>query len=265
VSFVLPKDIRSGIGKARITLYAANEQTDAAGADTSRWIGGTTIASNDDREGPAIRLFLNDTSFKDGGLTHETPLLIALLADSSGISTSGNGIGHDITVVLDNNERDVLVLNDFYTAELDRYTRGSIRYRLPELKEGEHQLRFKAWDVANNSSQKILRFWVKKQDKFTLGPVMNFPNPFINSTTFSIEHNRPGSPLVLQLDIYDVMGRPVRQLRSTLGTAGTRNVQVQWDGNGPTGAKVPKGIYIYHLKLTSGSSSAQVSGRILRN
>ena len=265
VRFLLPRDIRAGTGKARITMYASNGQTDASGADTSRWIGGNVIAPIDDREGPSIRLFLNDTLFREDGVTHETPLLIALLADSSGINASGNGIGHDLTAVLDDNERDILVLNDFYTAEQDRFTAGSIRYRLPELKEGEHRIRLKAWDLVNNSSEKTLRFWVRKQEKFTLGRVMNFPNPFTEGTTFSIEHNQPGRSLQLELDIFDVMGRPVRQIRTNIGSSGTRNIQVPWDGSGANGAKLPKGIYIYHLKLSSGPSSVKTSGRLLRN
>jgi len=265
VRFMLPKDIRAGIGKARITMYAANGNSDAAGADTSRWIGGNSVAPNDDREGPNIRLFLNDTSFREDGITNETPLLIALLADSSGINTSGNGIGHDITAVLDNNEREVLVLNDFYTAEKDRFTAGSIRFRLPALQEGEHRIRLKAWDLVNNSSEKTLRFWVQKQEKFTLGRVMNFPNPFTEGTTFSIEHNQPGQSLQLELAIFDVMGRQVRQIRTNIGSSGTRNIQVQWDGTGSNGAKLPKGIYIYHLKLNAGNAVLQTSGRLIRN
>jgi len=265
VRFMLPKDIRAGVGKARITMYASNGNSDAAGADTSRWIGGNSPVTSSDTEGPNIRLFLNDTNFRESGMTHENPLLIGLLADSSGINTSGNGIGHDITAVIDDNEREMLVLNNFYTAEQDRFTAGYIRFQLPELKEGEHKIRLKAWDLVNNSSEKTLRFWVRRQEKFSIGRVMNFPNPFTVGTTFSIEHNQPGKPLQLELDIYDVMGRPVRQIRTSLATAGTRNIQVVWDGSGISGTKLPKGIYIYHLKLNSGTQVAQASGRILRN
>jgi hypothetical protein len=159
----------------------------------------------------------------------------------------------------------VLVLNDFYTAEKDRFTAGSIRFRLPALQEGEHRIRLKAWDLVNNSSEKTLRFWVRKQEKFTLGRVMNFPNPFTEGTTFSIEHNQPGRSLQLELAIFDVMGRPVRQIRTNIGSSGTRNIQVQWDGTGSNGAKLPKGIYIYHLKLNAGNAVLQTSGRLIRN
>jgi flagellar hook assembly protein FlgD len=94
---------------------------------------------------------------------------------------------------------------------------------------------------------------------------MNFPNPFTEGTTFSIEHNQPGRSLQLELAIFDVMGRPVRQIRTNIGSSGTRNIQVQWDGTGSNGAKLPKGIYIYHLKLNAGNAVLQTSGRLIRN
>ena len=47
-------------------------------------------------------------------ITDENPILLANIFDMSGINTVGNGIGHDITAVLDGNTADPYVLNDFY-------------------------------------------------------------------------------------------------------------------------------------------------------
>jgi flagellar hook assembly protein FlgD len=79
----------------------------------------------------------------------------------------------------------------------------------------------------------------------------------------NLQRRRPN--LRLELDIFDVMGRPVRQIRTNIGSSGTRNIQVQWDGTGANGAKLPKGIYIYHLKLNAGNNVLQTSGRLIRN
>ena len=75
--------------------------------------------------------------------------------DQSGINTVGNGIGHDITAVLDGNTANPYILNDFYEAEKDDFTRGKIRFPLYDLEEGEHSLTLKVWDVFNLS--KILK------------------------------------------------------------------------------------------------------------
>jgi flagellar hook assembly protein FlgD len=109
-----------------------------------------------------------------------------------------------------------------------------------------------------------LDFWVKKQEKLVLGRVMNFPNPFSSGTTFSVEHNRPGVPMRLEVTIYDILGRLVRQIQQPVSGSGSRNIQVQWSGEGASGAKLAKGIYIYHLKLISEPESASASGQMIR-
>jgi hypothetical protein len=264
INFVVPKDISYALGKARFSMYATGENADAGGVDTSISIGGILPVAGKDEEGPAIRLFLNDTAFREGGLSNESPLLIALLEDSSGINASGNGIGHDITAWLDENTQNALVLNEYYQADIDSYRKGRLSFRLPNLAEGRHQITLKAWDLANNSSVKTLEFWVKKQEKLVLGRVMNFPNPFSSGTTFSVEHNRPGVPMRLEIAIYDMLGRLVRQIQQPVSGSGSRNIQVQWSGEGASGAKLAKGIYIYHLKLISEPESASASGQMIR-
>jgi hypothetical protein len=264
INFVVPKDISYALGKARFSMYATGENADAGGVDTSISIGGILPVAGKDEEGPAIRLFLNDTAFREGGLSNESPLLIALLEDSSGINASGNGIGHDITAWLDENTQNAWVLNEYYQADIDSYRKGRLAFRLPDLAEGRHQITLKAWDLANNSSLKTLEFWVKKQEKLVLGRVMNYPNPFSSGTTFSVEHNRPGVPMRLEVTIYDILGRLVRQIQQPVSGSGSRNIQVQWSGEGASGAKLAKGIYIYHLKLISEPESASASGQMIR-
>ena len=56
---------------------------------------------------------MNDESFIMGGITDENPSLYAKVYDENGINTVGNGIGHDILAVLDENTADAIVLNDF--------------------------------------------------------------------------------------------------------------------------------------------------------
>ena len=264
INFVVPKDISYALGKARFSMYATGENADAGGVDTSISIGGILPVAGKDEEGPAIRLFLNDTAFREGGLSNESPLLIAMLEDSSGINASGNGIGHDITAWLDENTQNAWVLNEYYQADIDSYRKGRLSFRLPDLAEGRHLITLKAWDLANNSSLKTLEFWVKKQEKLVLGRVMNFPNPFSSGTTFSVEHNRPGVPMRLEIAIYDMLGRLVRQIQQPVSGSGSRNIQVQWSGEGASGAKLAKGIYIYHLKLISEPESASASGQMIR-
>ncbi|SJZ74555.1 type IX secretion system sortase PorU [Sediminibacterium ginsengisoli] len=261
-SFVLPLDLSFLPGRARISLYATDSVRDAAGTDTSFVIRATAVAGTDN-EGPVIQPYLNDTLFRNGGLTHEQPLLLARLSDSSGINTSGNGIGHDITVTIDGDERNVQVLNAYYTADPDTYRSGTVRYRMPVLSPGRHWLVIKAWDVANHSGQARLDFEVARKDTLVVTRVRNYPNPFTTSTTFSFEHNQQAALLDVQVVIYSMNGRLVKRIARQVNTTGTRTAALNWDGMDEHGRKLEKGVYIYRVMIRKGDASYEDAGQLI--
>ncbi len=262
IRIILPKDVSFQPGRGRLSFYASDATSDAAGADTGFvLVGNNTVPT--DKTGPAIRLFLNDTLFRNGGLTHESPLLIAYLSDSAGINTSGNGIGHDITLIIDGLIRDIRVLNNWYLSDLDSWRSGSIRYRLPVQTTGPHTLVLKAWDGANNSTQIQLDYVVDTQDRLAVSKVMNFPNPFSNKTRFSFEHNQPEKELSVQVLIFSMNGEMIKRIAGPFRTSGTRNIQVEWDGRDESGRKVQKAVYIYQIIIQSGDQRSVHAGQLI--
>ena len=258
----MPKDINFQTGRGRISLYADDGKKDANGVNTSFYVGGLGVGILDNT-GPVIKPYLNDDKFQNGGLTNEHPVLIVKLSDSSGISTSGNGIGHDITAIIDGNERNVLVLNDFYTALQDSYREGQVLFQLPTLSEGKHSIKIKAWDVANNSSEVTLDCIVVKQEELRITNVRNFPNPFTVSTLFAFEHNQPNTDLDVTIQVFSASGALVKQIRQMVNTGGTRNCQINWSGDNQTGAKLTKGIYIYRVIVVAGSSKTESTQQLI--
>lgn len=262
-SFVVPKDISYQSGKGRISLYAQNNLTDAAGVNTDLFIGGTAAAVNPDNVGPTIRAWLNDTLFRSGGLTNNSPVLLLDLFDQSGINTSGTGIGHDMVLVIDGDEKNSIVLNGFYTAAPNSFQRGFVRFPMPVLSEGKHSLRIKAWDVVNNSSEITITCWVGKSGQLQLAKVMNFPNPFRYTTTFSFEHNRPERDLQVQIAVYNTQGRLVKQMNQQVRSAGTRSVQIQWNGTDDQGKKLGSGTYFYRIIVQENDEQAGTTGQLI--
>lgn len=229
--------------------------TDGNGVYTDVIIGGSGGGTGY-TGGPTITAFLNDERFVDGGITNANPILLLHLSDSLGINITGTGIGHDITAVLDNNTQDPLVLNSFYEADLNTFKKGTVRYPLPQMTEGEHTLLIKAWNVANNSGQTTLTFRVVGSRKLVLTHVLNYPNPFSTHTTFWFEHNRPGEDLSVLVQILTVSGKLVKSLRRTINTVGNRSSDIDWDGRDDYGSKIGRGVYIYRLRVraTDGST-----------
>ena len=77
-----------------------------------------------DKNGPDIKLYLNDTLFRNGGITDNNPKLLAIIEDKAGINTTGSGIGHDLTGFLDNDRNRSFVLNDYFENDFDNLYQG---------------------------------------------------------------------------------------------------------------------------------------------
>jgi hypothetical protein len=195
---------------------------------------------------------MNDESFISGGITNENPILIAKLFDESGINTS-SGVGHDIVAIIDGDETNPYVLNDYYVADLDSYQSGSLSYPLRNLSPGLHTLSLKAWDVYNNSSTKEIQFIVYDQNEsLKLTNVLNYPNPFINYTEFWFNHNSSGI-LDVSIQIFTISGKLIKTIIGQTNSSGVSSLSrnITWDGADDYGSKIGKGVYIYKLKVKS--------------
>jgi hypothetical protein len=254
-SFIVPKDISYQYGNGKISYYADNSNKDGNGFLSNIIVGGSGNGVADVR-GPDIKAYLNDEKFVSGGITNDRPLLLLKLADSSGINVMGTGIGHDLVAVLDNDQKNTFVLNEFYESDMDNYRKGTVRFQLPSMTPGLHSLTIKAWDVANNSGQVILDFNVIAATDFTLNHVLNYPNPFTTHTTFWFEHNRPGEELNVQVQIYTITGKLVKSIRKTIFSPGNRSSDVEWDGRDDYGSKIGRGVYIYRLRAQTADGKA---------
>ncbi|MGB3154755.1 MAG: type IX secretion system sortase PorU [Chitinophagaceae bacterium] len=250
-TFNVPKDINYQYGNGKLSLYAADDTKDAHGFYNGFIVGGTGTNSGNDNQGPDIKTYLNDERFVNGGITNQHPVLLVKLADSSGINTAGIGIGHDIVATLDNDNRQYFILNDFYEGDLNSYQRGMIRFQLPELAPGPHSIKIKAWDVLNNSTEVLLEFSVANDEELELSHVLNYPNPFSTSTQFWFEHNKPGLPLQVHIQIMTLSGRIIKTISQKIISTGNRSAEIQWDGRDDFGEKPGRGVYIYKLQIIS--------------
>ncbi len=257
-SFIVPKDIAYQFGKGRISYYAENGNEDAKGYYEKIIIGGSNDFAAADAAGPEINLFLNDTKFVSGGVTDESPDLFSILKDANGINTVGNGIGHDITAVLDANTEKSIVLNDYYQSDLNSYKSGTIQYPFADIAEGKHTLKLKVWDVYNNSSESYTEFVVAKSAKLALSHVLNYPNPFTTKTQFYFEQNQCCQLLDVQVQVFTVSGKLVKSISQFVYAEGFRSEPIDWDGRDDFGDKIGRGVYLYRVKIkTSNGSTAE--------
>lgn len=254
VEFIVPKDINYAIGRGKISYYAADTNIkpyrDAAGMDTNVIIGGANLAAAMDNDAPIVKLYMNDEKFVFGGITNADPILLAKISDQSGINTTGAGVGHDITAILDGNIRLPANLNNYFKTDQGNFTKGSIKYPYYQLSEGKHNIKVKAWDVYNNPGEGYIEFFVTKSEQIALYHVLNYPNPFTTNTWIQFEHNRPNELLDVTINIMTVSGKVVKRLAQKLITDGFRvDKQMQWNGKDDFGDPIGKGLYIYVVTI----------------
>jgi len=262
--FKIPKDINYQFGKGKISLYAQNGTEDVNGFSTNVIIGGISANASKDNQGPEIKAYLNDNKFVNGGIVNPSPVLLVQLSDSSGINTGSSGIDHDIVATLDNDNNQYFVLNNFYESELDNFQKGNVRFQLPQLSAGQHTLKIKAWDVLNNSNEYVLDFTVIDNAEFKIAHVLNYPNPFTTKTFFWFEHNRPGTDLVIKVEIFAVSGKLIKTISQTINTSGNRSNEVEWNGRDEYGQKIGRGVYVYRLRVkTSDGKTANKWERLV--
>ena len=262
VKFYVPKDINYTIGTGRILAYADNQKFDVF-VNQPYQIGDINPNGLNDIVPPIVHLFMNNINFADGGITNQNPTLLACVSDNTGINSTGSGIGHDITVVLDGQVINTTVLNDFYfsgegngcvNATLEDYQKGNVSYPFRNLTPGPHQLVFKVWDINNNSTTSTLNFIVKDEtdQNLIVKKLLNWPNPFTDKTYIQFEHNCDNI-LDVNAQIFTITGKLVKTITAQVTAEPffqgfrTPRTAIEWDGKDDFGDTVAKGVYIFKI------------------
>jgi len=191
---------------------------------------------------------------------------LAKLSDKSGINTISNAIGHDIVATIDGDNSSSIVLNSFYSADLDSYSSGQVAYKFSQLTEGEHTLTLKAWDVFNNSSESSIRFTVNKSMEITITNMNVFPNPLRDGEVkVDFETNLFGSPIEAHLEIFNSNGSLVATTESEISIAqGNNATRLTWDGRSNSGSIIPPGLYLISVRASNGNSETVKASRLVK-
>ena len=264
IKFIAPKDIDYSFGLGKISYYAHSGSTDANGYSQQFVIGGSGNESSDNA-GPQITLFMDSQNFIDGGITGSTPTLLARLSDQSGINTISNAIGHDIVASIDGDNSTAIVLNSYYSSDLDSYSSGQVAYKFSQLTEGLHTLTLKAWDVFNNSSETTIRFNVDKNLQISITSMNVYPNPFRNEVKVDFETNLFDTQINAYLEIFNINGSLVASTESkVILSLGNRASQITWNGHNASGSVIPPGVYLISVRAGDGKSETVKASRLIK-
>ena len=258
IDFIVPRDISYRYGSGMVSYYATDYQHDAAGLYEDFVIGGFYDDAVLDEEPPTVQLYIDDEMFVSGGITGNSPTLIAYVEDASGINTTGAGIGHDIVASLSGPSGGYYVLNDYFVSNLGDQGRGTITYRMPNLEEGDYILTLKVWDIYNNSGVASIAFRVADSQQMALEDPLCFPNPMTDEAYFSFGHNQVGNNMDVQIRIYDITGRLVTIVNEQVQGTSARTNPIYWNGCASNGSKLNSGLYVYSIAATNDQGETAV-------
>lgn len=268
INFQLSKDINFEQGYGRISYYAySDDGKEAIGASNNILIGGINGNSADDENGPNITAWINYPEFNNGDITGASPIIFAKISDDSGINTSGLGVGHNISLVINNDRNNAINLNNYFKYDENSYTDGTLQYQLNALQNGKYTIKIKAWDNINNSNTIDLNFEVNQNSKISFGEAEIYPNPLtINNKTLKLRfsHDEIGSSLNITLKLYSFNGQLIAMKKLT-SISNTQMCIIELSDEMPIFATLPKGFYILETEVQSDARKGSFTKKIIIN
>ena len=251
LKFVVPKDVSYGGKRARISSYALSSTSGASGYRFPIAIGSINKDVTD-TTGPNLTVYFADDPAKgDGAQVSQNARVTMELFDSLGINLSGD-IGHMIEVVIDDSREATFALTDSFAYDAGSYQRGKATMILPQLTPGEHRLRAKAWDSANNSSQKELAFKVSSTSGLEITQLLCYPNPVADKCQFAYILSEEATDV--NLKIFTVSGLEIMSMNNLPHSSGYQD-GVHWNVRDSDGDLIANGVYIFQLSAQAANST----------
>lgn len=265
----MPSSFADNYRPATFSFYASaagdSDSRHAMGVLRNVYAYGYDENAETDDSAPMINsLSLNSDGFKDGGKVNESPMVIAHISDDRGINVSMNSIGRQMVVIIDDNETYADCARHF-TLDVDPVDgaamSGTLAYPLNDLPAGNHTLKLRVWDVADNVTERTLEFNVVPGMKPEIFSVYTDAMPARTEANFFIRHNRPDALMNIRLAVYTLNGKEVwsseLQTRSNINTTDP----IRWNLTDKAGRRVERGIYLYRAEISTDGQTFTTSSR----
>ena len=258
-NLIAPKDISYSQNPGRLNLYSISNDGTREAVGTYSPVYFTSGSSVHDNEGPIISFETKKGRIlKSGDHFRSNETLVIRLEDSLGINLAGEP-GHEISLT-DLATGDVTDITNQFIYDPNSIQTGIIQPNSDDFSKIIN-IRIKAWDSANNPSEKEIYLNQAENNSLRLFQVMNYPNPFKTSTQFVFEISTPAK---VSIDVFTLSGRKIKSFEKiTFPTAGYYTVNWE-DGRDSFGGELANGVYLYRVKADANGSSVSTIGRMAK-
>jgi hypothetical protein len=212
---------------------------------------------------PTLSVKFDGQEIINNDIVSSTPEVVIVLEDNSmlPLDTTYFTIVHSY-----NNKTKVL---RFYQPELSYNYQGPgtpfVVTWEPILEDGRHTLEVLAKDASGNfmdsTSYRII-FYVYSQNDIT--EIFNYPNPFSSSTYFTFLLQGEDKPSDVEIKIFTIAGRLIRDIKLTSDQLRTNFNKIYWDGKDEDGDPIGNGVYIYKVIATFPDDTKTITQKLAK-
>lgn len=252
INLIMPSEIDDNYRPAALNMLAtADDGRAALGCERNLYAYGTDENAAADTERPVIESFyLNHSSFRSGDKVNPAPMVLAKISDNRAINTSTAGVGHQMTLYLDESKTYTDV-SSYFTITGESQQEGEIAYQMENLQPGYHTLKLRVWDTAGNFAESTIEFIVDNDQAPKIFDVYSDANPASVEANFYISHDRPDAKATVTISIYNLLGAEVWSSSATGRSDMFQSTPVKWNLCDKAGHRVTRGIYIYRASITT--------------
>ena len=191
---------------------------------------------------PIFNVKFDGQEIIDNDIVSSTPEVIITLEDNSPLPIDTS----NFTIVHNNKPL------RFYQPEITYSYQGPgsqfvVTWK-PTLKDGRHTLEVLAKDASGNffdsTSYRIIFYVYNEND---ISDVYNYPNPFARTTHFTFILKGNDKPDELNIKIYTIAGRLIRDIKRTPVELNTNFNKIYWDGKDEDDDEIGNGVYLYKV------------------
>ena len=254
----IPKDISYSSTPARLNSYLrlySEPPTEALGMLDNIFLKSGEPVS--DIQGPIISLETETGRLlQDNDHLLKDEKIYIRISDPMGINLTGE-VGHEIMVT--NMEDDTKKnMSSQYIYDENSITTGVIQFPHDGV-NSSISIHIKAWDNANNPSEKEFTLYLFENRSLKVFNVLNFPNPYSTTTQFAFELT---SDADVSIDIFTLGGRRIMRIPEENFSEGYH--YIDWDGRNAFGERLANGVYLYRLKADDGNQTVSVIKKLAK-
>jgi flagellar hook assembly protein FlgD len=93
--------------------------------------------------------------------------------------------------------------------------------------------------------------------------VVNYPNPFMDKTSFTFMVGGALPPKSGEIAIFTVAGRRVKTIRLGAAQMNIGFNRVDWDGRDGDGDRLANGVYLYRVTVDNGEAKQEVVEKLV--